>query len=84
MTTTPKTIARTATKKIAAIKSQNLHCVLIDGSSAHGRREADPARAWEALEHGAKLEDINGRYYTVTIHCNLYFKLTPTYEEGQR
>lgn len=77
MTTgTVKTISRTATKKVAAIKAKNLRCWMNDSNSSNGSRVVDPQLAWNAFDRGAKLVDVCGSYYTVQVHCNLYFKLT--------
>jgi len=72
-----RTIARTATRKIAAIRATHTEAVRYDSSRGE-RVRCEPAAAWEALgrTRSARLvanDDTN--VYTVRVHSNLWYEL---------
>jgi hypothetical protein len=72
-----RTVARTASKKIAEVKTNFTACKYYDASTGE-MRPIDVAHAWQALEshRNAKLiESTDGKRYTVRVHDSLFYHL---------
>jgi hypothetical protein len=77
MTTTaaPKTIARTATRKIAALKAALTTCHEYSLGRGFVAHQVDPAWGWLQFEAGrAKLLDNGDGTATISFHGNLWLK----------
>lgn len=72
------TISRAATRKIAAIRSKTLVCVVHSLRNDFRGRDCDPVYAWDDLGkyHHARLT-VNdaGDTWTVQVHGNLWYEL---------
>lgn len=78
-----QTIARTATRKIAAIKAQNLRCLAYDDAHDFVAYDTDGTYAWRALEEGrAKLQTDPRGGYTITMRGTSWFRLVEREGEG--
>jgi hypothetical protein len=73
-----KTISRSATKKIAALKTKLTACRVYSLSNGFVGREVNPNFAWNALARFdfARLRDDGDGTYTVDVHGNLWYKLS--------
>lgn len=75
---TTKTIARTATKRIAAIKAEPPRVMCYDLDHGFVAYETDGVYAWKAVAEGrGKLMENATGGYTIRIHSNCWFRLVP-------
>ncbi|CAM5306485.1 hypothetical protein [Streptomyces abikoensis] len=70
------TIARNATRKIAAIKAEYTECVSCSLDNDFTPSPVDASYAWEALARHARarLTECRG-HYCIQIHSNLWYEL---------
>ncbi|MGI5526768.1 hypothetical protein ACQEVX_04865 [Streptomyces syringium] len=80
-----RTIARNATRRIAAIKAEFTDCSMRSLDSNFERTPVDASCAWEALaQHsGARLHEWRD-HYRISVHSNLWYELhRPAAKAGQ-
>jgi hypothetical protein len=74
-TSAPRTVARTATRKVAAMKAQFKTCHSYSLDRGFVAEQVDPARGWLQFEAGrAKLIDNGDGTATMSFHSNLWLK----------
>lgn len=73
-----RTIRRNATRVIAQLKERLTTCRMYDASTGN-MVDVDSDRAWHALDtyHDARLIEDNTDKYTVAVHTNYFFRLSP-------
>lgn len=77
-----KTIARTATRRVATIKATHRTCVSHLRRNDYDSAPSDPAYAWDQVERGdAKLTDNGDGTYTIRTHGTEWYVLTETEPE---
>lgn len=71
-----KTISRSATRKIAALKEQLTACRVYTLDNGFSGKAVDPAYAWEAhARNRARLTDDENGTWTVRVHSNCWYEL---------
>ena len=80
-----KTISRSATRQIAALKEQLTDCKVYTLENYFAGNPVEPRHAWDALGryHQARLtdkEDGTGTH-TISIHSNCWYELRPATAE---
>ena len=71
-----RTIARNATRQIAALKTTLTVCRVYTLENYFAGAEVEPSCAWNALERrGGKLTDHGDGRYTVQVHSNCWYEL---------
>jgi hypothetical protein len=72
-----KTIARSSTRKIAAIMKRNPTCEMFSLRNNFTPQDVDPAWAWGELDRFdfARLIEIDDNTWQITVHSNLWYKL---------
>jgi hypothetical protein len=72
-----RTISRSATRQIAALKSKLAHCKVYTLENYFIGAEVEPRWAWQALDRWhAKLRDNGNGTYTVHVHSNCWYELS--------
>lgn len=72
-----KTISRSATRRIAAIKAKNLRCVAHTRRYDYDGHDCDPVWAWKALAgHRARLTVDDDGCYTIHTDSRDWYELT--------
>lgn len=76
--TAPRTVARNATRAIAAIRENAPTCTVHLTSGNFGGERVDPAEAWDTLnrKRSAKLTDNGDGTWTIQVHDNYWFELS--------
>ena len=74
-----KTVSRSATRKIAALQGRLTDCKVYALENGFCGKTTEPRYAWEALFRSshARLTDHEDGTYTVHVHDNCWYKLSP-------
>ena len=70
------TVARNATRKIAALKATHTVCRSYTLYHQFVPQDCDPAAAWEAVAKGARIHQADNGRVTVYVHGNHWYYLT--------
>lgn len=75
-TTAPRTISRSATRQIAALKARLGSCKVYTLDNYFIGHDVPADSAWHALEkRNGKLRDNGNGTYTVRVHSNCWYEL---------
>lgn len=78
-----KTVSRSATRRIEALKEQLTECQVYTLENYFTGTAVEPRYAWEALARSprARLTDREDGRYTVSVHSNCWYELQPAKKE---
>lgn len=79
------TIGRNRTKKIAELKALLTKCEVMSLDLNFIKQACPPDGAWKKFEDNRRVrltEDVPGSKYTIQVHSNLWYILTPDTSEA--